>query len=256
MANSILSSAPEIDYVEKAPAINAKEFQKVVDSRRSVRVFDGTPIPGNVMKRCLDNAILAPNSSNLQPWEFYHVKSPDKKAGLIKACLDQVAARTAAELVVVVARTATWKENAREMLRIFAGAKQKVPKAAVSYYKKLVPFVYSMGPLGVFGLVKRLLFFIRGLKTPVIREPVKKSHIKIWAVKSTALGADNLMMSFRAYGFDSCPMEGYDSKRIKKLLGLPRDAVVVMVVAAGKRGKGGIYGERVRFDRSKFIKTV
>lgn len=57
-------------------------------------------------------------------------------------------------------------------------------------------------------------------------------------------------------GFDSCPMEGYDSKRIKKILGLPRDAVVVMVIAAGKRARGGIYGERLRFDRTLFVKKV
>ena len=75
-------------------------------------------------------------------------------------------------------------------------------------------------------------------------------------MKTAALGAQNLMLSLRAYGYDSCPMEGYDSKRIKKILRLPSDAVVVMVVAAGKRGKGGIYGERIRFDSVRFIKKV
>lgn len=255
MADNILSSAPGTDYVEKAPKIDPKEFQKVIDSRRSVRIFDGSPIPGKIMDRCLENAILAPNSSNLQQWEFYLVQSPEKKAALVKACLNQVAAKTAAELVVAVARTATWKEHAEEMLRIYGKAKN-IPKAAVSYYKKLVPFVYSMGPLGIFGCLKRALFLFRGLSVPVIREPVNRWHMKIWAVKSTALGAENLMLSLRAYGYDSCPMEGYDSKRIKKILGLPRDAVVVMVIAAGKRGNGGIYGERLRFASGKFIRKV
>lgn len=64
------------------------------------------------------------------------------------------------------------------------------------------------------------------------------------------------MLSLRAYGYDSCAMEGYDSKRIKKILSLPGDAVVVMVIAAGGRGKGGIYGERLRFDSARFIKKV
>ena len=255
MANDILSSAPETDYVEKAPKIDSKEFQKVINSRRSVRIFDGKPIPGKIMDRCLQNAILAPNSSNLQQWEFYLVQSPDKKNALIKACLDQVAAKTASELVVAVARTSTWQAHASEMLRIFGKAKG-VPRSAISYYKKIVPFVYSQGPLGIFGCAKRLLYFFRGLSVPIIREPVNKWHIKIWAVKSTALGCENLMLSLRAYGYDSCPMEGYDSKRIKKILGLPRDAVVVMVIAAGSRAKGGIYGERIRFAESEFIKKV
>ncbi len=255
MAKDILSTAPETDYVEKAPKIDEKEFQKVIDSRRSVRVFDGKPIPDKIMNICLENALLAPNSSNLQPWGFYLVQNPAKKDALIKACLDQVAAKTASELVVVIARTSTWKDNASEMLNLFAKAAD-VPAAAKSYYKKIVPFVYNMGPLGIFGLIKRVLFFFRGLSTPIIREPVTRAHIRQWAIKTAALGAQNLMLSLRAYGYDSCPMEGYDSKRIRKILSLPKDAVVVMVIAAGKRGKGGIYGGRIRFDSVRFIKKV
>ncbi len=255
MAKDILSDAPVYAYKEKAPAIDAKEFQKVIDSRRSVRIFNGKPVPEKIMNICLENALLAPNSSNLQAWEFYLVQDPVKKAELVKACLNQVAAKTASELVVVVARTSTWKEHAVEMLRIFSKA-SGVPSAAKSYYKKIVPFVYNMGPLGIFGLIKRVLFFLRGISTPVIREPVNMAQLRQWAVKTAALGAENLMLSLRAYGYDSCAMEGYDSKRIKKILDLPGDAVVVMVVAAGIRGEGGIYGERIRFNSARFIKRV
>ncbi|HON79256.1 MAG TPA: nitroreductase family protein, partial [Spirochaetota bacterium] len=60
---NILSTVPVMEYMEKAPKINEKEFQKVIDSRRSVRVFDGEPIPEKVVTRCLENALLAPNSS-------------------------------------------------------------------------------------------------------------------------------------------------------------------------------------------------
>jgi len=255
MAKDILTQAPEFNYIEKAPVIDSGEFQKVVDSRRSVRIFDGTPIPDKIMNICLENALLAPNSSNLQPWGFYLVQNNERKEALVKACFDQVAAKTASEMVVVIARTGTWREHAAEMLRIFSKA-SNVPAAVKSYYKKIVPFVYNMGPLGIFGFIKRILFFIRGISVPVIREPVTGSHLRQWAIKTAALGAENLMLSLRAYGYDSCPMEGYDSKRIKKILGLPKDAVVVMVVAAGKRGKGGIYGERIRFDSVRFIKKV
>ena len=127
---------------------------------------------------------------------------------------------------------------------------------ALTYYGKVVPFVYSMGVLGILGLVKRAVYFFRGLFAPTIREPVSKSHLRAWAVKTAALAAQTIMLSFRAYGYDSCPMEGYDSKMIRRILSLPRDAVVVMVIAAGKRARGGIWGPRIRFDPSRFIKTV
>jgi len=255
MAKNILSEDIEYNYVEKVPKIDPGEFQKVVESRRSVRIFDGKPIPDKIMNICLENALLAPNSSNLQPWGFYLVQNPGRKKALIRACLDQTPAKTAAEIVVVIARTSTWREHAAEMLGLFSRASD-IPPLAKKYYKRIVPFVYNMGPLGIFGIIKRIMFFFMGFKTPIIREPVTRSHLKLWAVKTAALGAQNLMLSLRAYGYDSCPMEGYDSKRIKKILRLPSDAVVVMVVAAGKRGKGGVYGERIRFDSERFIKKV
>ena len=64
------------------------------------------------------------------------------------------------------------------------------------------------------------------------------------------------MLAFRAYGFDSCPMEGMDEQRVKKLLRLPGDAEVVMVVGAGERDTDGVYFPRVKFERENFVKYV
>ena len=50
------------------PKIDYKEFEKVIKSRRSIRFFTSEIIPENVIKNSLDNALLAPNSSNLQVW--------------------------------------------------------------------------------------------------------------------------------------------------------------------------------------------
>ena len=61
------------------------------------------------------------------------------------------------------------------------------------------------------------------------------------------------MLAVRAEGFDSCPMEGLDSKRVKQLLGLPRRAGINMAISVGKRAKGGVYGPRFRFDSKRAI---
>jgi len=253
---NILSSAQGFNYFEKAPEIDGDEFQKVIDSRRSVRVYTDEKIPEKIINICMENALLAPNSSNLQPWEIYCVQSAEKRKALNYACLSQVAAKSAATLFVLVARTATWRNHAKEMVEYFNNQQEKVPKAAFSYYQKIVPFVYTQGPFGVVGFLKRALYFIRGLSAPVIREPVTRKDMKLWASKTTALAAENLMLSLRAYGYDSCPMEGFDAKRIKKILSLPGDAAIVMVVSAGKRAPGGIYGKRIRYDSNRFIKYV
>ena len=64
------------------------------------------------------------------------------------------------------------------------------------------------------------------------------------------------MLAFRAHGFDSCPMEGFDSTRVKKLLDLPKEDVITMVISAGKRAPNGVYGPRIRFDRKLFVQKI
>lgn len=49
------------------------------------------------------------------------------------------------------------------------------------------------------------------------------------------------MLALRAHGFDSCPMEGFDAKRVARLLKLPADAEIVMGVGAGERASDGAY---------------
>src|SRR4030042_4852041 len=186
---NILSTDPGFTYFEKAPDIDPGEFQKVIDSRRAVRIFDDTKIPEEVMLTCLRNGLLAPNSSNLQPWELYWVKSEEKREKLIAACFNQVAAKHAAELVVVAARYGTSKPHARGMFDFFTKLGSGVPRAVLDYYGRLAPAAYEQGPFGVFGFIKRVIYFFRGIGRPTLREPVTKSHLKIWAVKKTALGA-------------------------------------------------------------------
>ena len=256
--NSILNKLfnAKNDHVESAPSIDKSEFIKTVKSRRSVRVYNDEPVKEKDMVECLELALLAPNSSNLQPWEFYWVRDASKKAKLVEYCLNQPAASTAQELVVCVARYDNWKINQERMLSLFNKKEDQVPKSAITYYKKIVPLAYNQGPLGLYGLIKKVVVFFRGLKHPTPREPGSYNDMKVWAHKSTALACENLMLSLRAYGYDSCPMEGMDSYKIKKLLELPRKAQITMVISAGKRADNGVYGSQVRFDSKHFIKVI
>ena len=80
--------------------------------------------------------------------------------------------------------------------------------------------------------------------------------MKVWSQKTTALACQNFMLSMRAYGYDTCPMEGLDSSRVKKILKLPKKAQICMAISAGKRDNKGVYGKQLRFDNKIFIKEV
>ena len=64
-------------------------FDEIIDFRASNRKFDPeVPVPSEVIEKALKHATLAPNSSNMQLWEFHWTKSPEAKAkieGLFKS---------------------------------------------------------------------------------------------------------------------------------------------------------------------------
>ncbi|MFL5785301.1 MAG: nitroreductase family protein [Bacteriovoracaceae bacterium] len=242
-------------HEEFMQTVSPMEFDKIVQNRRSVRFYTNEKVPVEVVDKVLDWALMAANSSNLQPWEFYWVKDPAKKAKLIEACMSQPAARTAQELIVAVAKRKTWKTVSKQMLA-FLNEKPDVPKAAKDYYGKIVPLAYTQGPLGIIGLLKKIFLPLMGISKPIPREPASIADMRVWAVKSTSLACQNIMMGFSAFGFDTCPMEGFDSARVKSILDLKCGDEVVMVISAGKRDPKGVYGPRIRMPREQFVKII
>jgi nitroreductase len=233
------------------PPIDVEEFRKVVHTRRAIRRFTAEDIPDAVVDDCLDLAMLAPNSCNLQPWAFYVVRTPELRRRIAHACLDQNAAKTAPLLIAVVARTDTWNESCDLTIEHWPDA--KIPRLVETFYRRVAKIQYWQGPLGSFGLLKKAFYGTVGLFRPVPRGPYSPAEMRVWAVKSTALAAENLMLAMRAHGYDTCPMEGMDEARVRRLLDLPADAIVTMVLACGKRGDRAIYHTRYRFDRNRYI---
>ncbi|MDO9184340.1 MAG: nitroreductase family protein [Bacteriovorax sp.] len=241
---------------EGANYFNPEAFKELVHARRSIRKFSSEKIPDAVVDECIDMALLAPNSSNLQTWEFYRIKSEQVKKDIVYACFSQPAAATASELIVCVARPSKWRDHCKQMLETFKALPVETPKSAIVYYSKLAPFVYTVGFLNSLTPLKWIFNTIVGIFKVVPREPISSFGLALWSIKSCALAAENLMLAFRAHGFDTCPMEGFDSHRVKKAMGLKGDARIVMIVGAGKRADGGAYGPRVRFPREQFIRTI
>ena len=230
-----------------------KSVSEAINYRRSVRVYKETPINTEKVKQCLKNAVLAPTSSNLQLWEFYHVTDKETIKDLAYACMNQPAARTAQQLVVIVANKSLWRKHVKANLEFLKKSFNKPNldenlakrrNMVFSYYQKLIPFLYSEF-LGILGFLKYLIFQIVGLFRPVYRQ-TRLSDMRIVAHKSAALAAQNFMISMAAIGYDTCPMEGSDTLRIKKILNISRKVEINMVIGCGVRDDKGVYGPRFR----------
>ena len=60
-----------------------------IRTRRSVRKYDGRPIPDEVMQRMKDALRLAPSACNYQPWRFVLVSDPALRKELARAANGQ-----------------------------------------------------------------------------------------------------------------------------------------------------------------------
>lgn len=230
-------------------------FREVVESRRSVRRFTDTPIPDDVLADCLRLAMLAPNSSNLQPWEFYVIDSANSRKQAVKNCMNQNAAKTSARLIAVVARTDIWHDHAKQILREYPD--KPVPKKVKDYYTKVVAIDFLRGPANVVSAAKwGATQVVRRVKGPIKSPYYTFEDTKNWATNNTALAAQNLMLALRAYGFDSCAMGGFDEPAMKQLLGLNDDQHIIMMIGAGERADNGVYNTQFRFDQDQFVHYV
>ena len=229
-----------------------KTVSEAVAHRRSTRIYDTQqPINSKVVQECIKHASLAPTSSNLQLWEFYHITSEDQKKLVAEACFNQPAAKTALQMVIPVVRRDLWHQRvAANIDFIKAGfvknnmVDPKTQERALSYYQKIIPKLYKGGN-PIRGFIMKLFMGLRGLSKTTYRE-VSASDLRVIGHKSTALASQNFMLSMAAQGYDTCPMEGFDSKKLKHILNLPTKAEISMVISCGIRKPEGIYGERFR----------
>lgn len=230
-------------------------LEEILNYRRSVRVYDKEKqIAPERVKHCLELATLAPNSSDMQLWEFYHITQPEMLAKVSRACLDQKATSTASQVVVFVVRRDAYKKRARfvleferENIRRYSPKErqEKRIKDREQYYGTLMPFVYARF-FGILGLFRKLLANIISIFRPMMLE-VSENDTRVVAHKSCALAAQTFMIAMANEGYDTCPLEGLDSRRLKRVLKLPHGAEINMVISCGIRdGNKGIWGERCR----------
>ncbi|HEU0117596.1 MAG TPA: nitroreductase family protein [Alphaproteobacteria bacterium] len=235
-------------------ASDAQGLEELLQKRRSIRLFNGQPVPDYVTRRALELALLSPSSSNLQPWRFYRLQNPSPEA---RACfLNQAPAKTCPEIIVAVARPDLWSSTNDKIIAFLQEKKPPHFDYLMNYHGRLTPFSHDRGFLGLKGRIRASIIWLFGLLRPVCRQGFSKNSLREIAVKSTALACQTFMLAMAEQDYDSCPMEGFDHKRLRKLLKLPRAAVPVMGIAIGKRNPTYAPPARMRFEYDETVIDV
>ena len=81
------------------------------------------------------------------------------------------------------------------------------------------PDLFMPGPFGIFGAFKWAVFRLVNLWKTMGMPPLFERTLR-WAMKSTSLACQNLMIAAEALGLQHLPMEGFDGRRLARFLSL------------------------------------
>ena len=214
------------------------EILEAILRRRAVKVFEPWEIPEETRERILNAARHAPSSFNSQPYRFYWVATAKEKTAVAKLCMRQMPAETASALVVAVADIGSLAATSQGQLE-WMRSRREFSEAKIRDYEhtaRIGRILFMSGPFGIFAAIKWGMFWLLNLWKVLGVPPLFRRDLLKWAMKSTSLACENLMIAAEALGTHTCPMEGFDARRLGKYLGLStRYHEIVMVIAIGRK---------------------
>ena len=199
----------------------------------------------------------------MQLWEFYHITNPEILQKLAVACLDQESATTARQMVVFVTRQDLNRKRAKKIMALETQNVQKNSppqkqekriKKWQLYYGMVMPVLYAR-LLGIAGLIRTMVVNIVGVFRTIIYQ-VSESDVRVVVHKTCALAAQTFMLAMANEQYDTCPMEGFDSRRVKRILKLPYGAEINMIVSCGIREERGVWGDRMRIPFDEVYRQI
>lgn len=216
-------------------------FRAIARSRRSTRRFDPErAIPAPVLRDILETTNTSPSGFNLQPTQVIIVRSPDLKSRLAnEAMLGGGNAYRAADASALAVFLSDLELRTRidRIYKLERDAGVRDP-----HYMSILPVAASFltGEGVVATGLKRMA---TDALSPVQPMPTVES-VEAWSCKNTSLMAQTYTLAAASHGLASCMMEGYDSRRLKKILRIPERYGVPLVVATGYEYEGeGWVGE-------------
>ena len=172
-----------------------------IRARRAVKHFDPAhAMSSDEQRLLLELAMQSPTAFNLQHWRFVIADDRALRQSLRAIAWDQAQVTEASLLLILCADLSSWK---KQPARFWQNAPQPVQDILVpaidGYYRE--------------------------------REQIQRDE----AMRSCGIAAQTIMLAAKAMGYDSCPMDGFDFEAAAKLIALPSDHVITMMIAVGKK---------------------
>jgi hypothetical protein len=178
-------------------------FDEAMHFRHACKLFDTTKsiIPDD-LEFILNSGRLSPSSFGVEHWHFFLVRNPEMRESIRQASWGQQQVTTASELIVIA-----YKKSVRSTDAYIQSEFDKFsyPDGFRSMYKEWI-------------------------------DPRSDDVLEAWSAKQVYIAAGNMMTAAASIGIDSCPIEGFDSATVEKIMGIDTSKyAIAMLLPFGYR---------------------
>lgn len=199
-------------------------YQDVVRSRRSVRDFmPDVEIPKEELMAIIEEAMFAPNSTNLNSWRFLIVTEKEQKEALYEVSMQQPAVKEAAAMIILLGDLTAYTVANADEISAKAVAQGTMTEEIRQGINENVSWYYD----------------------------VSEEQKREWLMLDQGLVAMQLMLSAKDRGYDTVAMSGFETEVVRKLFNIEDHLVNGLIIPIGKAQTPGF--ETVRRDVSEVV---
>ena len=171
-----------------------------IKTRRAIKKFDNTyKMSDEQVQSLMKLTLLSPTSYNQQNWRFVTVTDQAVKELIHVAARNQAQPLDGSLVILLCGNMSAWKDDPMRYWKNHPLEKQEHVRDAM--HKK-----YSDSP----------------------------QNRRDEAMRSCGFAAQTIMLAAKQMGLDSCPMVGFEYDEMAKIINLPDDHIIVMMIVVGK----------------------
>jgi nitroreductase len=190
---------------------------QAINERFAVRAFKSDPVPLDLLRKIIGQALRAPSWANTQPWEF--AVATGKK---LKAIQDGFVKRGVQEPQSEVARPYEFPEPYMSRIRALQPKDRKEMTREEMEARFMDNFRHYGAPVCIYLLVgKNILFQSKG--------------VNVWSLYDCGSVVQNIMLLATSYGLGTIAQAQavVYPDIIRRVLGIPEDKLIALGIAIG-----------------------
>ncbi len=186
-----------------------------IKTRRAIKKFDSSyKMTDEQVQSLMKLTLLSPTSYNQQNWRFVTITDQKIKEKIHVAARNQAQPLDGSLVILLCGNMNAWKDNPMRYWKNHPLEKQEHVRDAM--HKK-----YSDSP----------------------------QNRRDEAMRSCGFAAQTIMLAAKQMGLDSCPMVGFEYDEMAKVINLPDDHIIVMMIVVGKAASPAAErGGQLQFD--------